>query len=62
MTTLLVPAEVQVKALLGIPDGIALAAHIGVGHRADPWPKRLARNPVSDFAFSDRWGEPLAGA
>ena len=62
MTTLLVPAEVQVKALLGIPDGIALAAHIGVGHRADPWPKWLARNPVSDFAFSDRWGEPLAGA
>ena len=62
MTTLLVPAEAEVKALLGIPDGIALAAHIGVGHRADPWPKRLARNPVSDFAFSDRWGEPLAGA
>ncbi len=62
MTTLLVPAEEQVNALLGIPDGIALAAHIGVGHRADPWPKRLARNPVTDFAFSDRWGEPLPGA
>jgi nitroreductase len=59
MTTLLVPAEREVCELLEIPDGIALAAHIGVGHRADPWPKRLTRNPVSDFAFSERWGEPL---
>jgi nitroreductase len=59
MTTLLVPAEREVCELLAIPDGIALAAHIGVGHRADPWPQRLARNPVSEFAFSERWGEPL---
>jgi nitroreductase len=55
-TTLLIPAEEQVKALLGIPDGIALAAHIAVGHRADPWPKRLTRNPVAEFAFAERWG------
>ena len=46
MTTLLVPAEEDVRELLGIPDEIALAAHIGVGHRADPWPRRLARRPV----------------
>ncbi len=42
------------------PDEIALAAHIGVGHRADPWPKRLARRPVSEFAFAERYGAPLA--
>lgn len=59
MTTLLVPAEAEVKELLQIPDGVALAAHIGVGHRADPWPKRLRRNPVEEFAFSERYGEPL---
>ena len=47
MTTLLVPAEEDVRELLGIPDEVALAAHIGVGHRADPWPQRLARRPVS---------------
>jgi nitroreductase len=60
MTTLLVPAEADVKQLLGIPDDVALAAHIGVGYRADPWPKRLARRPVGEFAFSERFGEPLA--
>ncbi len=59
MTTLLVPAEAEVKSLLGIPEEIALAAHIGVGYRAGPWPKRLARRPVSEFAFLEHWGEPL---
>jgi nitroreductase len=61
MTTLLVPAEAEVKRLLAIPDEVALAAHIGVGYRADPWPKRLARRPVGEFAFGERFGEPLAG-
>ncbi len=59
MTTLLVPAEAEVKKLLAIPDDIALAAHIGVGRPADPWPKKLSRNPVAEFAFAERWGEPL---
>lgn len=60
MTTLLVPAEAEVKALLEIPDEIALAAHIGVGYRSGDWPKKLARKPVEEFAFSERFGEPLA--
>ncbi|HTZ85719.1 MAG TPA: nitroreductase family protein [Solirubrobacteraceae bacterium] len=60
MTTLLVPAEAEVRELLGIPEDVALAAHIGVGHRADPWPKNLARRPVEEFAFAERFGEPLA--
>lgn len=59
MTTLLVPAEAEVRELLGIPEDVALAAHIGVGHRADPWPKKLARHPVEEFAFAERFGEPL---
>jgi nitroreductase len=59
MTTLLVPAEAEVKRLLGIPDDIALAVHVGVGHRAEEWPKRLARRPVEEFAFAERYGEPL---
>jgi nitroreductase len=59
MTTLLVPAEAEVRRLLEIPEEIALAAHIGVGHRADPWPERLARRPVEEFAFAERFGEPL---
>lgn len=59
MTTLLVPAEAAVKALLYIPDEIALAAHIGVGYRADAWPRRLARRAVEEFAFAERWGGSL---
>jgi nitroreductase len=60
LTTLLVPAEEEVKRLLAIPQGIALAAHIGVGYRADPWPSQLARKAVGEFAFGERYGEPLA--
>jgi nitroreductase len=60
MTTLLVPAEEEVKRLLAIPEDVALAAHIGVGQRADAWPAQLSRRPVEDFAFLDRYGEPLA--
>jgi nitroreductase len=60
LTTLLVPAEAEVKRLLDIPEEVALAAHVGVGHRADPWPERLARRPVEEFAFLDRFGEPLS--
>jgi nitroreductase len=60
MTTLLVPAEREVRSLLGIPEEFALAAHIGVGYRAEEWPQRLSRQPVQDFAFAERWGSPLA--
>jgi nitroreductase len=60
MTTLLVPAEAEVRPLLGIPEDVALAAHIGVGYREDPWPSKLARRPVGEFAFSERFGDPLA--
>ncbi len=59
LTTLLVPAEAQVKRLLEMPEEIALAGHIGVGYRADPWPQRLARRSVEEFAFSERYGAPL---
>jgi nitroreductase len=56
-TTLLVPAEPQVRALLDIPDGVAMAGHISVGYRQDPWPKRLSRHPVGDFTFAERYGQ-----
>ena len=59
LTTLLIPAEPEVKRLLSIPDEIAVAAYVAVGHRADPWPQALTRRPVADFAFSERYGQPL---
>jgi nitroreductase len=57
-TTLLVPAEARVRELLQIPDGIALAGHISVGYRDDPWPTKLRRNPVGEFVFGERYGAP----
>ena len=60
LTTLLVPAEEEVRRLLAIPEDVALAAHLGVGHRADPWPRQLSRRAVSEFAFAERFGQPLA--
>jgi nitroreductase len=60
LTTLLAPAEPAVKSLLAIPDGVAIAAYVLVGERADPWPQQLARKPVDQFAFAERYDEPLA--
>jgi nitroreductase len=60
LTTLLVPAEAQVKRLLEMPEEVALAAHVGVGYRADAWPRALARRPVAEFAFAERFGKPFA--
>jgi nitroreductase len=58
-TTLLTPAEDEVRELLGVPDGFALAGHISAGWREDPWPQQLSRNDVGEFAFADRWGAAL---
>jgi nitroreductase len=56
-TTLLVPAEDQLRELLAIPDGVVVAGHMSVGYREEPWPKRLSRKPVEEFAFGDRYGQ-----
>jgi len=56
-TTLLVPAEEAVRELLAIPQEVVMAGHISVGHRADPWPTKLSRKPVSEFAFGERYGQ-----
>jgi nitroreductase len=57
LTTLLAPAEPEVKQLLLIPDDVVLAAYVLVGPRDEPWPTRLTRKPVEEFAFSERYGE-----
>ncbi|MCW3067326.1 MAG: Nitroreductase [Solirubrobacterales bacterium] len=60
-TTILMGAEPEVRELLGMPEGVGIAAHIAVGHRAnDRWPE-LSRKPVEAFAFGERWGEALSG-
>jgi len=56
LTMLLNNEEAEVKQLLDIPDGFALAAHLGVGWPAQPHPTRLRRRPVEDFTSLDRFG------
>jgi nitroreductase len=55
-TTLLTPAEPEVRELLELPEGIAVAGHIAVGYREGDWPRRLSRRPVAEFAFANRFG------
>jgi nitroreductase len=60
LTAGLTPVEAEARALLQIPDGFAIAAHLGVGWPARPLPKRLRRKPVEEFATLDGFdGQPL---
>jgi nitroreductase len=59
LTTLLVADEPKVKALLGIPEEIATAAHIAVGYPAKPFPRRLTRRELAESCFGDRYGTPF---
>jgi nitroreductase len=59
LTTLLCAVEPQVKALLGVPDGVLTAATIALGWPAGVFPKRLARRPLGETCFADAWGVPL---
>ena len=61
LTTLLVTREPQVKELLSIPDEVATAAHVAVGHPARPWPTKLNRRPVEKLVYADSYGARLAG-
>lgn len=56
MTTMVVVHEPAVVELLGIPPGYAVACHVLVGVRADPFPTKLTRAPVAEFTSLDRWG------
>ncbi|MPZ22043.1 MAG: hypothetical protein GEU28_00510 [Dehalococcoidia bacterium] len=61
LTTLLCRIEDQVEELLGMPDGVGLAAFMPLGY---PDPERLvtktSRRPVEEFAFRESFGgQPL---
>jgi len=62
MTTLLVTREPQVKELLTIPEHVATAAHVAVGHPARPWPTKLTRRPVEKLVYADTYGTQLSSA
>jgi nitroreductase len=61
ITTLAVAQEPAVKALLGIPPHVAVAAVMPLG-RPERRLTRLRRRPVAEFSMRERWGgPPLAG-
>ncbi|HKH05775.1 MAG TPA: nitroreductase family protein [Acidimicrobiales bacterium] len=53
ITTMATRGEADVKALVGAPDGLAVAAVVALGHPVTA-PRRLRRTPVADFATLDR--------
>lgn len=59
LTTLLCAEQPEVDELLGVEEGMALAALVAVG-----WPvkekqyTKLSRKPVTDFAYENRWANP----
>lgn len=60
LSTVLISVEAEVKRLLDIPDQYAVAAFLGVGWPERPFPTRLKRRPVEDFATVDGFGgDPL---
>jgi nitroreductase len=61
LTTLLVLAEKEIKALLDIPEDIATAAVITLGWPEKPFPRKLKRRPLAEIAFQDSYGAPLPG-
>ncbi|HVS43632.1 MAG TPA: nitroreductase family protein [Candidatus Dormibacteraeota bacterium] len=61
-TSLLTADEPAMMRLLDIPEGHAVAGVVSVGYRRDPFPTRLTRKPVEEFAVRNRFtGEPLRG-
>ncbi len=61
LTTMPVRREADVRALFGIPDTVAVASLVVLGHPVSV-PRRLKRAPVGSFCWIDRYaGIPLAG-
>jgi hypothetical protein len=57
LTTLLCVVEPQVKDLLGVPEDVSTAAMVTIGWPANPFPKKLTRRPLVEFAFTDHYNE-----
>lgn len=59
LTTRLCRFEEEITALLGIPDGVAVAGVLAIGYPARPFPSALRRDPVSTSVYCGHWGVPL---
>ncbi len=53
--------EEELRAVLGIPDGVAIAATLALGHpEGGHGPVR--RRPLGELVYEDAWGEPAPWA
>jgi nitroreductase len=57
MTTMVIREEPAVRALLGVPDELAVAAMVVLGH-PQRQPRRLTRRTVDEFTTVDRFDGP----
>ena len=58
LTTILCMAEPEVLAMLGAPEGLALAGFVAVGYPPPGFTgKPLTRRPVEEFAFSETFAQ-----
>ena len=60
MTTMVVRREDTVKVALGVPDHVAIAGVLALGHPVHQ-PTKLRRDPVGSFATVDRFDGPEFG-
>jgi nitroreductase len=58
ITTMTIRREPEMRALLGVPDELAVAAVVALGKPAGPMPTKLRREPVSAFTTVDRYDGP----
>ncbi|MEZ5237221.1 MAG: hypothetical protein R2749_31675 [Acidimicrobiales bacterium] len=61
MTTLHCLREPEVKAALGIPDEWATLALVPIGYPVGKGHGPITRQPVSQLAYDDAFGEPWNG-
>ncbi len=58
LTTLHSLVEAEVRAAVGIPPHVHIAALVPLGYPHKPF-RVTKRKPVAEVAFLDRWGQPL---
>jgi nitroreductase len=59
LTTMLGSREPEIKALLGVPDELAIACCVVVGYPERAFPAKLKRAPVEQRVFVDTYGSRL---
>ncbi len=60
LTTLLCAQEPELRPLFGLPEPWGLAAFVPIGYPVGRGHGPLARRPVEEMVFADRWGQPLS--